>query len=53
MPFISHKPISHIDRCKDPEHNPPNSIVLKPGTHEYQCPKCGEITTINVSEITC
>jgi hypothetical protein len=26
--------------CNHPEHNPPNQIVLSPGTYEHQCPGC-------------
>lgn len=27
-----------------PEHNPPNMIVLEPGTYEHTCPGCGAMT---------
>lgn len=27
-------------RCRHPEHNPPNMIVLPPGLYEHECPNC-------------
>ncbi len=29
------------DVCRSSEHNPPQHIVLEPGTYEYVCPACG------------
>lgn len=52
MPFIKHDP-TVIERCNNPEHNPPGLIVLEPGIHTYQCPSCGEITTVNAPLVTC
>lgn len=49
MPFIDHKESYDIQNCKNPEHNPPTMIVLKPGTHTYQCPKCGHIQNIIIN----
>lgn len=39
-------------KCRDNEHNPPDHIVLKPGTYEYTCPSCGATRIITVPEIT-
>lgn len=51
MPFIKHiKPQRRA--CQSREHNVPTMIVLPAGYHEYQCPDCGEITKINVPEVT-
>lgn len=27
--------------CSHPEHDPPQHMVLKPGTHVWICPGCG------------
>lgn len=27
--------------CRHPEHDPPNMIVLEPGTYRHTCPGCG------------
>lgn len=51
MPFIKHTPIEEDGFCNDPEHNPPSMQVLAPGTHIYQCPNCGQLTTIKVPKI--
>lgn len=29
--------------CNSPQHNPPNMIVLPPGTYEHVCPKCKKV----------
>lgn len=42
--------IPHI--CRSPEHNPPNMIVLEPGTYEYTCPACGQQTVFTVPLVT-
>lgn len=39
--------------CLHPEHNPPNSIVLSPGTYKHTCPSCGHVTVFTVPSITC
>jgi hypothetical protein len=35
--------------CLHPEHNPPNMIVLSPGTYEHKCPGCGKKMSFIVS----
>lgn len=39
--------------CKDTEHNPPQMIVLEPGTYEHECPSCGNIQVFTVEGYTC
>lgn len=34
--------------CSHPEHNPPNAIVLEPGTYRHTCPGCKRATTFVV-----
>lgn len=34
--------------CRDPQHNPPNMIVLSPGTWQHTCPSCGQTTVLSV-----
>lgn len=49
MPFVKHENIKESickNACKDPEHNPPSMIVLKPGIHHYECPSCKNIQII-------
>ena len=36
--------------CKSPEHKPPSHIVLDPGTWEWKCQTCGEVTIVCVHE---
>jgi hypothetical protein len=31
---------SWFRRCRHPAHDPPNMIVLEPGTYEHECPSC-------------
>ena len=50
--FIDHKPIDEKSKCNSPEHNPPSHIVLEAGQHTYQCPQCGNITVVNIPNIT-
>lgn len=52
IPFVEFKPIrGHYPKgCNDPEHNPPSMIVLKPGTHIYECPKCGQRQVVQIPE---
>lgn len=45
MPFI---PLPDEDKdkwdrepCRNPEHNPPSHIYLKPGRYIWECPGCG------------
>ena len=40
------------EQCKDPEHNPPSMIVLKPGTHTWECPSCGQESTFTVPDFS-
>lgn len=65
MPFIQDEKYGDTwnknTPCRHKEHNPPlvwylsqrGHIVLPPGTHIYQCPECGEITTIHIAERWC
>lgn len=57
MPFI---PIPEDERqrdypkpCMSPEHSPPSMMVLMAGPHRWQCPVCGETTTIYGSDVYC
>lgn len=34
--------------CFDLEHKPPMHMVYEPGTYEYTCPSCGEVTRFTV-----
>lgn len=34
--------------CLHPEHDPPTTVVLKPGTYEYECPACGRTVQFDV-----
>lgn len=47
------EPSSRRERCLSPEHNPPNMIVLQPGTYEHECPSCGHVTVFTIPLITC
>ena len=38
--------------CNHPEHNPPNMMVLEPGTYQHTCPACGKKTIFTVPLIT-
>jgi hypothetical protein len=49
MPFIGH--IKPHKPCTSPEHQPPSAIVLEPGIHSWECPGCGELTTVNVPTV--
>jgi hypothetical protein len=51
MPFVPsrHTPIKPY--CNSPEHNPPDMIVLEPGAHVWQCPACGQETTVGVPSV--
>lgn len=33
------EPYRYPHSCKDPEHNPPNMVVLDPGTYEMELSK--------------
>lgn len=37
-------------RCKDPEHDFPNMIVLPPGRWEHTCPTCKLKQTVYVGQ---
>ena len=53
MPFkkIANPPVPwHSRRCQHPEHDPPGMIVLPPGTHEWQCPKCHAKQFVTIRE---
>lgn len=39
--------------CLSPEHNPPNMIVLSPGTYVHTCPSCGKKQTFRVDRTFC
>lgn len=52
MPFKKHIPPTKEQRCLSTEHNPPSMMVLPPGTHVYECPSCGKITTFTVPLVT-
>lgn len=52
MPFIKYEKLSS-NYCVDPEHNPPHTIGLQSGRHTYECPKCGQATTLTVLQNTC
>ena len=39
--------------CLSPQHEPPNMIVLEPGTYEYTCPSCGKQYVFTVPYIWC
>ena len=41
MPFKRYEPFEKQETCTHPEHDPPGMIVLEPGTHVYECPRCG------------
>lgn len=48
MPFTDYEPEQIEKRCRDPQHNPPSMIVLKPGTYTWECPACGAKQTFTV-----
>ena len=50
MTFIKHTPPMRF--CRDQEHNPPTHMVLPAGSHTWECPTCGQYTTITTPEIT-
>lgn len=39
MPFVGHTP-PPPPACRDPQHDPPRSIVLEEGEHVWECPGC-------------
>lgn len=49
MPFVKY--IKNKKPCLSPEHNPPNMIVLEPGTHTWKCPACGKETKFTVNGV--
>ncbi len=38
--------------CKDPNHTPPNHIVLESGIYQHTCPTCGKSMTFEVDNPT-
>jgi hypothetical protein len=53
MPLRKISEPSRRERCLSPEHNPPNMIVLQPGTYEHTCPSCGHATVFTIPLIIC
>lgn len=51
MPFIDHQP-PPPPPCRHPEHDPPGMIVLKPGTHTWECPGCKQTQVVVKREAT-
>jgi hypothetical protein len=49
VPFVEHVPPSPA--CRDPRHDPPGSVVLKPGVHVWRCPACDQVQRIHVREV--
>lgn len=39
--------------CMCPEHNPPQWMVLEPGTYEWTCPWCGNKQYFTIMSVTC
>jgi hypothetical protein len=39
--------------CLSNEHNPQSHMVYSPGTYEYTCPLCGNVTIFTVPLISC
>ena len=39
--------LTHLN-CRDPNHNPPNMIVLNPGRYRHTCPSCGKVVEFDV-----
>lgn len=35
--------------CPSVEHDPPTSVILKPGTYSWQCDHCGHKQTFTVT----
>ena len=52
MGFKRIKKFEPRDRCVNPEHDPPQHIVLEPGVWKYTCPGCGRTLTITVPLVT-
>jgi hypothetical protein len=52
MPFKKIEDVSEDEICRNPEHNPPMHISLKPGTYEWTCPACGKSTKVKVNSAT-
>lgn len=50
-------PLERIERfdppCMDPQHNPPNCIVLEPGRYRHTCPRCGRQVEFDVPAVYC
>lgn len=55
MPFLPQKDeLWDLPKpCMSREHNPPTMIVLKPGTHIWICPLCGQEQMVYVPRILC
>jgi hypothetical protein len=50
MPLEKIGETTKIRFCRDPEHHPPNMIVLEPGVYKHTCPTCGQSMTFTVPE---
>lgn len=48
MPFVEFIPPNKDSNCGSRDHNPPTGMILRPGTHVYKCPVCGQKTTVTV-----
>lgn len=44
------RPWDWSGRCRDPEHNLPDTTALESGRYEHTCPGCGARTTFVVPE---
>jgi rubrerythrin len=52
MPFKKIEDTSENKACRNPEHDPPKHISLKPGTYEWTCPVCGKSTRVKIAPAT-
>ena len=53
MPFVPVDDNEFEKVCKNPEHNPPQHIFLKPGKYKWKCPECGNEIVFKVSGVSC
>jgi len=37
--------------CYSNQHNPPSHMVYEPGTYEWTCPVCGQVTRFVIHQI--
>lgn len=49
MPFKKFTPVPKREQCKHPEHYPPSMVVLEPGSHDWECPGCGDVRRVVVA----